>query len=209
MRTDSSPGYTSVLDFDHRRQVTWRNDLRQYVVVELRPEYQGDSSSRPVITIERNTTDTGERKQFFGRTARHLVTHMTPSDGPDTLIDGWYVDAPGLPQLKRGSCNAVAVFSLEVGSKPVVPRIQVKQTGPALVGLPVQIKTTTSLVLPGGSHQTTETLSEVTELLEATLPDKLFQPPEGYQRVKSFLNSPVRGNSQAPQSFREMLETHW
>jgi hypothetical protein len=51
----------------------------------------------------------GERKQFFGRTARHLVTHMTHSDVPDTLIDGWYV-APGLPQL-RASGNAVAVLT--------------------------------------------------------------------------------------------------
>jgi len=141
--------------------------------------------------------------------ARHFVTHMTRSDGADTLIDGWYVDAPGLPQSKRASGNAVAVFSLGVGTKPVIPRIEVKQTGPALVGLPVKVKTIGSMVLPGGSHQTTETLSEVTELPETTLPDKLFQPPEGYQRVKSFLNSPVRENSQAPQSFREMLETHW
>ena len=100
----------------------------------------------------------------------------------------------------------MAVFSLGVGSKPAVPRIEMKQKGPALVGLPVRVKTISSMVLPGGSHQTTETVSEVTELLEATLPDKLFQAPEGYQRVKSFLNSPV---NQAPQSFREMLETHW
>jgi hypothetical protein len=82
MRTDSPPIYT-VLDFDHRRQVNWRNDLRQYVVVEWPPEYQRDSSSGPVITIEQNTTDTGERQQFFGRTARHLVTHTTRSDSPD------------------------------------------------------------------------------------------------------------------------------
>src|SRR5215469_1899544 len=65
------------------------------------------------------------------------------------------------------------------------------------------------MILPGGSHETIETVSEVTELLEAALPDKLFRPPEGYQRVESFLSTPVRGNNQVPQSFREMLETHW
>jgi len=209
VRADSLPAFTSVSDFDHRRNVNWRNDLRQYVVVEWSPEPQRDSSSGPVITIEENTTDTGERKQFFGRTARHLVTHMTRSDGPDTLIDGWYVDARGLPQL-RASGNAVAVLTSGVGGqKPVVPRIEVKQTGPVPIGLPVRVKTIVTMVLPGGSHQTTETLSEVTELLESTLPDKLFQPPEGYQRVESFPNTPVRGNNQAPQSFREMLEAHW
>ena len=209
MRTDSSPAYTSVLDLDHRRQVSWRSDLRQYVLVESLPEYKSDSSG-PVVTVERNTTETGERRQFFGRTARHFVTHITRSDGPDTVTDGWYVDAPRLPSLKRASGNTVAVLTAGFGGqKPVVPRIEVKQKGPVPVGLPVLVKTTVSMILPGGSHQTNETVSEVTELLEVALPDRLFRPPEGYQRVESFLNNPVRGNNQAPHSFRETLETHW
>jgi hypothetical protein len=32
-----------------------------------------------------------------GRTARHSVSHITRSDGPDTVTDGWYVDPPGYP----------------------------------------------------------------------------------------------------------------
>ena len=100
MRADSQPAFTSVSDFDHRRNINWRNDLRQYVVFEWSPELQSDSSSGPAITIEQNTTDTGERKQFFGRMARQLVTHITRSDGPDTVTDCWYVDAPRLPSLK-------------------------------------------------------------------------------------------------------------
>src|SRR5215468_11243364 len=80
MRTDSLPAYTSVLDFDRRRQVNWRSDLRQYAIVEWPPEVQPNSSS-PVINIERSTVDTGERKQFLGRTARHLISRITRSDG--------------------------------------------------------------------------------------------------------------------------------
>jgi hypothetical protein len=66
IRTDSLPAYTTVLDFDHRRQVNWRSDLRQYVIVEWPPayaEYPIGSPSGAIINIERNTTDTGERKQ--------------------------------------------------------------------------------------------------------------------------------------------------
>jgi hypothetical protein len=33
-RTDSSPVYTTAMDSEHRRQVNWRNDLRQYEIVE-------------------------------------------------------------------------------------------------------------------------------------------------------------------------------
>ena len=100
-RTDSLPSYTTVLDFDHRRQINWRSDLRQYAIVEWPAQYQSDSSPGPVITIERNTRDTGERKQFFGRTGRRLVTRVTRSDGPETVIDGSYIDVPGLPEFSN------------------------------------------------------------------------------------------------------------
>jgi hypothetical protein len=42
MRTESTPGYTSVLDFDHRRQVNWRTDLRQYAVQQWPPDHHND-----------------------------------------------------------------------------------------------------------------------------------------------------------------------
>ena len=98
-RTDPSPSYATVMDFDRRRQVNWRSDLRQYQIVEWPPDVRPNSSS-PVINIERSTVDTGERKKFFGRTARHLISRVTRSDGPETVIDGWYIEAPGLPQRK-------------------------------------------------------------------------------------------------------------
>lgn len=37
-------------------------------------------------------TDTGERKPFFGRTARHLKSMKTDASGQRTEVDGWYVD---------------------------------------------------------------------------------------------------------------------
>ena len=167
MRTDSLPAYTTVLDFDHRRQVNWRSDLRQYVIVGWPPEYRNDSSSGPVITIERNTADTGERKQFFGRNARRLVTRVTRSDGPETVIDGWYIEVPGLPRRKSGAGGAVGVLTTSIGGqRPAPPRIEIKQTGPVPEGLSAWQKMTTTVVLPGGSHHNFEGVSEVTELVE-------------------------------------------
>src|SRR5215469_6927286 len=75
-RTDSSPAYTTVMDSEHRRQVNWRNDLRQYEIVAWPPEVP-NSLPGTVIKIERRTSNMGERKQFFGRTARHLVSRVT------------------------------------------------------------------------------------------------------------------------------------
>ena len=53
----------------------------------------------PTVLVETKTVDTGERKEFFGRTARHVVTtrRVTPlagaKRGADTTVtDAWYID---------------------------------------------------------------------------------------------------------------------
>jgi hypothetical protein len=193
MRTDSLPAYTTVLDFDQRRQINWRSDLRQYVIVEWPPEPQNDSPSGPIITIERNTT-------------RHLVTRVARSDGPETEIDCWYIDAPGLPKWKNGAGGSVVLFIASAGfQRPAPPRIEVKQTGPVPKGLPVWQKITSSVVLRGSRHNY-ESVSEVTDLVEGTLSDKLFQPPDGYQRMASLPNSAYRP---VPRTWAELLRAHW
>ena len=204
MRRDSLPAYTTVLDFDNRRQINWRSDLRRYEIVEWPPQQQSDSPSGPVITIERNTTDTGDRRQFFGRTARRLVTRVTRSDGPETVIDGWYIDAPGLPKWKTTGAGGSFLISYVGGQRAAPPRIEVKQTGPVPGGLPVWLKITSSVVLSGGLHHRYESVSEVTYLTESALPDTLFQPPEGYQRVAKLpISSPV------PPTWGELFRIYW
>jgi hypothetical protein len=160
-----------------------------------------------VIHIERRTTDTGERKPFFGRTARHLVSRVVRSDGPETVIDGWYVEAPELPKWKSGSGGALAVLTLTVaGQNPGPPRIELKQVGPAPEGLAVWQKTTSTVALPGNSHRDFESVSEVTELFEGPLPDTLFQTPGGYQRVT---NLPYAASRPVPRTWAEVIRMRW
>jgi hypothetical protein len=203
IRTESLPGMVSVLDYPHRRQVNWRTDLRQYAVVEWPPQPPTDSSPGATIVIERNTTDTGERRQFFGRTARHLVTRMTRNGSQETQIDGWYIDVPGLPGGKSGAGGAIGVItSVASGAKPMIPRIEMKQTGPVPGGLPVRQRTTFTAGGQGASRLSQVTISEVTELVESTLPEKLFHPPDGYQRVGSLPYPPAHMESGS-------LQAHW
>jgi hypothetical protein len=208
MRTESSTEYTEVLDFEHRSQVNWRNDLRQYVVIEWPlVEPQNQSTPGPVIVIERKTTDTGERKQFFGRTARRLISHVTRSDGPETTIDGWYIEAPGLPKWKRGGGGTIAILTMAIaGQRTGPPRIEVKQTGPTPEGFLVRQRAVYSTAMPGGAQHTSETVSEVTELVEGPLADKLFQPPEGYRRVGSLPGMFPRAT---PRTWSELIQAHW
>ena len=54
------------------------------------------------VTVTNSIVDTGERRQMFGMTARHLKTSMSMEASPDacmqgnmkTETDGWYIDLP-------------------------------------------------------------------------------------------------------------------
>jgi hypothetical protein len=204
VRTDSSPVYTSVLDFEQRRQINWRSDLRQYEIIEWPPELPPKASG-PTIVIEHHTTDAGERKQFFGRTARRLISRIKRSDGPETVIDGWYVDGVNLPKQKGGAGGSFAVLTI-VDTSQGPPRIEMKQTGPPPDGLPVWQKTTSSFALPGGPNQVHESVSVVTELSEGLLPGKVFEAPDGFQRVT---NLPYDGSGAAPPRWGEAIRLRW
>ena len=206
-RRDFGSSYATVSDPDHRSQITWRSDLRQYMVTEFPPDLRpADSPERSVIVIVRTSRDTGERKTFFGRIARHVITRMTRGDGPETNIDGWYVEAAELPKRSRAAGGAIGILTaVAAGQKPAIPRIEVKQEGPAPEGLAVWEKTSWSMALPGGARQSHETVSEVVELVDGPLPDRLFHEPEGYQRV-ALLPGPPRGEESWMQAHWRMLQ---
>jgi hypothetical protein len=57
------------------------------------------SRREPTVLVETETVDTGERKEVFGHTARHVVTtrRVVPLPGAKrgadtTVTDGWYID---------------------------------------------------------------------------------------------------------------------
>ena len=203
-RMDSSPASTTVIDSEHRRQVNWRNDLRQYEIVEWPPTVQPNLLPGTVVKIERRTSDTGERKRFFGHTARHLVSRVTRSDGTQTLIDGWYIEAPGLASGKSGPGGYFAILTLGVaGQSP--PRIELEQVGPAPVGFAVWQKMTSTVVLLGNVRHY-ESVSEVTELSERVLPDTVFEPPSGYRRVT---NLPYAASRPVPRTWAELIRESW
>jgi hypothetical protein len=55
-------------------------------------------SDKPTLQIETTTTDTGERKEIFGQTARHVVTTRkqtslegSVSQAQESVTDAWYI----------------------------------------------------------------------------------------------------------------------
>ncbi|MBS1796876.1 MAG: hypothetical protein JSS81_23825 [Acidobacteria bacterium] len=134
------------------------------------------------VTYISNVTDTGERKQMFGMTARHIRTSMTMEASPDACMksdmkvetDGWYIDLPefSCPMTSRPQTTQMPRGATGGGCRD---RIVFKTTGGGKLGFALQ---ETRTFASGGMSftQTTETL----EFSKATLDPALFEIPAGY-----------------------------
>jgi hypothetical protein len=144
----------------------------------------------PVVkggTVYVTTTikDTGERKQMFGFTARHIIQTMETESSPDACatsktkmeMDMWVIDAEfGLactqsrtyrqPGGKNGGCQ-----------DKYVP----KTIGTAKSGYPLWQKMT---MYDANGKESLSTIQEVVELSKATLDQALFEAPADYREVK-------------------------
>lgn len=153
-------------------------------------------TDKPTLRIETAVSDTGQRREFFGRTARRVITttkeiplegsHTNPQE---TVTDGWYIDLD-----QRISCDhkwpeGKGVHGRLVGWSSSQPpeKIEYVNIGEAQPGFPLQQTTTSkgTYALPDGtkkeSHWTSEV--EVTVLEEGPLDARLFEVPAGFRRV--------------------------
>jgi hypothetical protein len=193
-------GSVNITQCDLRRTIQVNDSTRKYMITpmesdsgdvdsgggESAPSSGGPTKRGGVVTMTLNTTDTGERKEMFGFTARHLKRTMTSQTSPDACsqnqmhleTDGWYINLEyGLncgserpPQTGRtapGGCR---------------DRYQFKRTGPTKLGYPL-IETTTMYGADGSSTFTRTT--EVIELSRQPLDAALFDVPAGYTEAKS------------------------
>ena len=147
----------------------------------------------PTLRIETTYTDTGERKEFFGFTARHIIitTRQIPLEArrslPRTEIrDGWYISVP------LTSCEQQ--HAIESRDDPVIypnetiEYIQTVTTGdvpdPTVGWLPAEEKhiSRQTMMLPDG--RTKEVLSgseqHITKIEEVPMDPALFGPPAFY-----------------------------
>jgi hypothetical protein len=151
--------------------------------------------SGATVTVTVETTDTGERKQFFGRTARHIITKESSVAGPGAVSsfsqferDGWYIDLDANTGCgKHRGTGGGGVLGGSVGgfhSVPKIDKIEWKYIGTPVTGLPVELVTRQlpdsegrEPAHPAVSH------SEVTELSTAPVDPSLFEPPAGFTKV--------------------------
>jgi hypothetical protein len=137
------------------------------------------------VTMTVTTRDTGERKQMFGFTARHLIITTEMASSPDACsktkmkmeTDGWYIDFEA-----QFDCGESAQYSgyRNGGKGGCQDKYVVKNSGTGKRGYPVYEKTT---MFDDSGKETMSYVNEVVELSKATLDASLFDVPQGYKEV--------------------------
>ena len=130
--------------------------------------------------------DTGERKQMFGYTARHIIQTVETETSPDACLpsktklemDMWVIDAEfGL------ACTSTRQYRPSANSNTggCKDKIQQKTIGTAKSGYPVYQKMTS---YDANGKESYSMIQEVVELSKATLDASLFEAPADYREVK-------------------------
>ena len=138
------------------------------------------------VTTTITTKDTGERKQMFGFTARHLIITMETVSSPDACnktstkmqTDGWYIDAEFVLDCDYGYQNYNRSGAKNGGCRD---KYDIKTVGTAKRGYPVYEKMT---MFDESGKETFSMVSEVMELSKAMLEAALFDVPADYREVQ-------------------------
>lgn len=216
---------------DQHRVFQLDPEARQYTTYQLDDEGRAagtaSSSARPLapsggtLYVNFETTDTGERKNFFGYPARHLVEKQTMRPGPgavsqgqETVRDGWYIDLdfnPGCGPKRRVVSGFLIGATFPSGTTRTFDKIDVHRKGVAETGFPVSLTTKTSSPGANSKPVVSESVQEVVELSNAPLDPTLFELPEGYKRVDRLPDyiAPPMAARRSPESPWEALKGYW
>ena len=195
-RTDGI-GYTTIYQCDLKRMIQINDKTKSYFIIPLggangsKPQGTSTNARRGgVITYTTTSTDTTERKQMHGMTAKHIKskTVVEASEGAcnsmnmEMETDGWYVELPG-----GQNCLTESSSGLPLDQSDCVDEIRYKTVGTANTGYPVMTTTTIKFNTGGDSPAipASSSTQEVTDISTATLDQSLFEIPAGYKEVKS------------------------
>ncbi|HVF23535.1 MAG TPA: hypothetical protein VM941_10680 [Pyrinomonadaceae bacterium] len=200
-------GFTNILQCDLKRTITVNEKTRSYLISPTNSPgtsagaAEGDGGPAPrattpaqppaqrrggVVEVTSTITDTGERKEMFGFTARHIKTSIVKKASPDACdkdqkieTDGWYIDfqyAFECPS-ERPKPDPMPVRPQRPDCKD---EVRTKTIGTAKLGYPLLV--TTTIYQPDG--RTSSMTQEVLELSREPLDAALFDVPAGYTLAK-------------------------
>lgn len=150
------------------------------------PGKTAESQKGGTMFVTTTIKDTGERKQMFGYTARHIIQTIETETSPDACapsktkmeMDMWVIDAEF-----NLACTQTRSYKPYNGGKAsgCTDKIQQKTVGTAKSGYPVYQKMTT---FDANGKESYTMVQEVVEISKATLDAGLFDAPADYREVK-------------------------
>ena len=198
---------STIRQCDQNRTITINDKARRYFITADGADTAGagDGGSVPamagaptspteprrggVITLTNTITDTGERKEMFGFTARRIKTSTMKEASPDACdkgnhkieTDGWYIDYAFEFYCPK---DRKKIETPGISTRPdCQDEIRTKSTGKGKLGFPVLTTTT----IYGADGQVTTTMTnEVLELSRSPLEASLFDIPAGYQLASNY-----------------------
>ncbi len=167
----------------------------------------GEPPSTPTLLIETTTNDSGERKQMFGHTARHVITTVKqlPIGDSGTLpqenvTDGWYIDLDTSISCVPGAASFFAVLVGGAPRKPgeryLPPVPSYKNVGKPETGFAVETKRSHHLLDASGAILAGQRMlpadeMHVTEIATIPLDPALFEVPKSFRKVDRIQRAPV------------------
>jgi hypothetical protein len=162
--------------------------------------------TQPNLLIEIITTDTGERNEMFGFTARHVITtrKQTPLMETDQMMpqenvtDGWYVDLDTSVPCDRPPAGRFGLVTGSVSKKGESPQATFptfKSIGSQERGFALMTKErfrTAADLTSGRPAEDIETGgSQVIELSTGPLDPALFEVPKNFRKVPQIRRNAV------------------
>jgi hypothetical protein len=196
-------GYTTIYQCDLKRSIQINDKTKTYLITPIgnanaAAGQPANAAGKPrrggVVTYTTTATDTGERKQLLGLTARHLKTRtvIAASEGAcnsmnmEMETDGWYVDLPDTLSCNEDGSDAPL---FPVAQSDCVDEVRFKKEGAAKLGYPVEtttkMKFNTGDEVPAIATPTSSSSQEVVDISTAPLAPALFDVPAGYREVKT------------------------
>jgi hypothetical protein len=156
-----------------------------------------DPSKLPAYRVETTTVDTGERKEIFGQTARHVITTIKTTPLADTtgelsvrVKDGWYIDYNSKISCEPETKPQTYGWFMSGGGLTKTSREEHVFVGDPEKGLLVEGTQNSGTATINGSNGVNLTLSndvQVTEFYRGPLDPSLFDVPTGFSLGNSVL----------------------
>jgi hypothetical protein len=205
-RSENHTGYgydtVNITQCDLKRTIQLSDATKKYVITPMdsgEPSASTTPNSRPaapttpatrggVVDYFSSVVDTGERKEMFGFTARHVKTTTEITAQPGSCnpghhkmeIDGWYIDLN-----VEFNCETDRRPAMQIDRQPTGgcrDKVNTRRQGTGKTGF--ALLEVMKIYGENGQVQVTQ-MKEVIELSRATLDSALFDIPAGYTEAAS------------------------